>query len=74
MNADKIRLLTITEAAEALRVSRARAYELVRLNLVPSVRLGRQIRIDADRLREHLNGGGVPLLGGWRKNQEGRRA
>lgn len=61
------RLLTVEEAAGILGVNRARAYELVRQGIVPSVRLGRQVRVDPIRLEEFIHAGGISLPGGWRR-------
>jgi excisionase family DNA binding protein len=66
MSLVSIELLTIPEAAALLRVSTARAYDLVRRGLVPAARLGRHIRIDARRLQEFVDAGGRGLEGGWR--------
>ncbi len=44
-----------------------RVYALVREGLLPHVRLGRQIRFDADQLDEWKRNGGQSLPGGWRK-------
>ena len=49
-----MRFLTIPEIAELLRVSRARAYQLVRLGVVPAVRLGRQVRVEEGALRHWI--------------------
>jgi len=38
-------ILTVQEAAKFLRLKRSTAYELVRQGVIPSMRLGRQIRI-----------------------------
>lgn len=42
--------LTVPEAARVLRLKRSTAYELVRQGAIPSIRLGRQIRVPRDRL------------------------
>lgn len=63
-------LLRITDVAEILDVTTARAYELARTGILPTVRLGRQLRVDADRLQEWINSGGQPLPGGWRRDAE----
>jgi excisionase family DNA binding protein len=60
-------LLSVEEVALILGVSVARAYELCRTNLLPHVRLGRQIRINPDRLNAFIEDGGKRLLGGWRR-------
>jgi excisionase family DNA binding protein len=60
-------LLTLQEVAERLSVSYGRAAELARLNVIPVVRLGRQIRVDPIRLQEFIAGGGRALPGGWRR-------
>jgi excisionase family DNA binding protein len=51
-------LLTIPHVAQRLGVSPQRAYELARLRLIPTVRLGRQLRVDPGRLEEFIQGGG----------------
>lgn len=64
------RLLTAAEAAEILAVTPARVYELVRQDVLPHVRLGRQVRIDPDRLEAWIAAGGQALPGGWRRAAE----
>jgi excisionase family DNA binding protein len=54
-------LLTVPEAAELLRVKVARGYELARTGQIPTVRLGRQVRIDAGRLAAFIRDGGSGL-------------
>jgi excisionase family DNA binding protein len=44
-------LLRVTEAAEAAGISRSLAYELVRVGSIPSVKVGRSIRVPAEALR-----------------------
>ena len=56
-----MRLLTVTEAADLLRVRKARAYDLAREGVLPCVRLGRQVRFDACALEEWIARGGNPL-------------
>jgi excisionase family DNA binding protein len=52
-------LLTATEVADMLRVSRARVYDLVRRNLIPSVQIGqRQVRFEEEALNYWIAGGG----------------
>jgi excisionase family DNA binding protein len=48
---DKL-LLTIPEAAESVGLGRSKLYELIQSGDVPVVRIGRAVRISADRLRE----------------------
>jgi excisionase family DNA binding protein len=43
-------LLTIEEAAQYLRLSRAKVYQMAQRGEVPSVRMGRSVRIRRDRL------------------------
>ncbi len=62
-----MRLLIIPEVAEILRISQPRAYELVRQGLIPSTKLGRQIRVEETALREFVRGGGQALPGGWKR-------
>ena len=61
------RLLSVEEVSQLLGVGTGRCYELVRENLIPSVKLGRQVRIDAMQLDKWINDGGQALPGGWRK-------
>ncbi len=68
-----VTLLTADEAAAILKVSASRMYELIRTGIVPrgiAVRLGRQVRIDADGLSEWIKAGGQALPGGWRREPE----
>ena len=54
-----ITLLTATEVAQKLRVSRARVYELVRRKLIPSVQIGqRQVRFEEGALSGWIACGG----------------
>ncbi len=64
-----MRLLTMTQVAKILQVSPSRVYELARQRLLPVVRLGRQIRVDEDELREWIKAGGQSL--GGTCNQKG---
>lgn len=56
-----LRLLRVPEAAVVLGVSAARTYELIRVGILPSVRLGRQVRIDLAALEEFVRAGGRGL-------------
>ncbi len=74
-------LLTVPEAAQILRISRNLAYELVARNELPSIRLGRVIRIPRaalDAWMEQQTGttsrGPISAsVNGYHKSQEGRR-
>ena len=63
------RLISAVQAAPILGVTTNRVYELVRLNLLPCVRLGRQVRIDEAALFEWIARGGQGLAAGW-KNEK----
>lgn len=54
-------LLTADEVATLLKVSRARAYELMRAKHFDVVRIGRQVRVRESSLREFVRTGGSPL-------------
>jgi putative molybdopterin biosynthesis protein len=60
-------LITMEQAAKILNVTYHRMADLVRQKIVPSVRLGRQVRIDPDELERFIRDGGRALPGGWRK-------
>ena len=47
--------LTVEEAGQILRVGRNTAYELVRGGKLPSVRVGKQIRIPRQALLDYLS-------------------
>lgn len=47
--------LTVEEAGQILRVGRNTAYELVRCGKLPSVRVGKQIRIPRQALLDYLS-------------------
>jgi excisionase family DNA binding protein len=53
--------------AEALGVSRKRCYELARTGIIPSVRLGRQIRFVPAAVNTFISNGGAKLPGGWKR-------
>ena len=57
----------IEKVAEELDVSVPRAYALVREGILPSVHLGRQIRVSDEALRKFVASGGKALDGGWRR-------
>lgn len=48
-------LLRVEEAAEAMSVGRSKAYELVRAGQVPSVRIGRSVRVPVAALEAWIN-------------------
>jgi len=49
-------LVTIEEAGKMIRVGRTRMYELVASRTIPSVRIGRSVRVPVHALREWING------------------
>jgi excisionase family DNA binding protein len=48
-------LLRVNEAADALSLGRSKAYELVRSGALPSVRVGRSLRIPVAALETWIN-------------------
>ncbi len=64
-----MKLLKVEEVAEMLDCSEYRVYTLAREGIIPSVRLGRQLRFSADALNEFIATGGKGFdgPGGWRK-------
>lgn len=52
--------LTVEEAAELLRIGKNSAYAAVADGSLPSLRIGRVIRIPRDALAVVLSGGGQP--------------
>ena len=49
-------VLTVEEAAEALRISRQSAYQAVRNGEIPTVKVGRRILVPRQQLEEMLAG------------------
>jgi excisionase family DNA binding protein len=61
MTQETNRLITAQEAAAVLHVTRFRLYELARIGLLPTVRLGRQVRFDPSALQAFIETGGKGL-------------
>jgi excisionase family DNA binding protein len=53
--ADQSPLLTIDEAATFLRLSRGKTYQLAQSGELPTVRMGRSVRVRRDRLQAWLD-------------------
>lgn len=49
-------MLTPEETAEALGVGRSTVYDLLRMKVLPSTRIGRSRRIPVEALREYVRG------------------
>jgi excisionase family DNA binding protein len=56
-----MRLLTIEDVSDLLRVPRARVYGLIRSGLLPGVRVGRTVRVAEAALEGWISRGGCPL-------------
>ena len=63
-------LLKATAVAEWLEVSEWRVYDLVRQDLIPHVKMGRNVRFDHDAIEGWIAEGGTALPGGWRREQK----
>ena len=66
-----MQLITTEAMATILGVRPARARDLARdphiLHAGTVVKIGRQVRINEDKLREFIEAGGCALPGGWRR-------
>ncbi len=60
---DQALLLTVKEAAKLMRIGRDMAYALVAEGRIPSIRLGRHIRIPRASLIAHLQAEAIKLHG-----------
>jgi excisionase family DNA binding protein len=60
-------LLSLKDACKILNVTYARGASLARDGILPVVRLGRQVRVDPNRLARFVEGGGKAFPGGWRR-------
>lgn len=65
------KLLRVPHVARVLDVSEARVYDLIRLGLLPAVRLGRQVRVSEEALDKFIAQGGQPLPGGSHRDPDG---
>ena len=63
-----MKLLKPAEVASVLRVPRTRVYDLIRQKLLPACRMGRQVRVEEETLRQWIADGGTALPGGWRRS------
>jgi excisionase family DNA binding protein len=50
------RVMTLTEAAALLRISRGSAYEAARRKEIPTIRIGRRLLVPSDALERLLSG------------------
>lgn len=62
------RCLIAEEVAEILSVSKPRVYELIRKGTLPSVKIGRQVRVLESALDAWLLAGGVLLSDNQQNN------
>jgi excisionase family DNA binding protein len=65
MNHNK--LMAAEQVADLLGVGVHRVYELSRLNILPHIRLGRQLRYSPKQIQNFIENGGQALPGGWRR-------
>jgi putative molybdopterin biosynthesis protein len=65
-----VKLITASEVARLTGVSTARIYDLARQGILPSVRLGRQLRFSESALHRWITNGGCALPGGWRRDKQ----
>ena len=49
-----MKILTVKETADTLRVKPQRVYDMMRNDGLPCIRLGRQVRVDEDSLKKWL--------------------
>lgn len=61
------KLLRVTEAAEWLDLSEYQVLAYARGGIIPSVRLGRQVRFATSALEDFIAKGGKAYPGGWKR-------
>ena len=54
-----LEFFTVAEVADVLRLSPHRVYEIVRQGQLPSVRIGRQVRIESQAFNRWVADGGT---------------
>ena len=62
------KLLRAKEVASWFNSPVERIYALAREGIIPSVRLGRQLRFDRKAMEKFIENGGQALAGGWKKD------
>jgi excisionase family DNA binding protein len=55
-------ILTANEVAEVLKISRAYAYQLMQTQQIPTLRIGRAVRVRWEDLQEFIQDNCVPKL------------
>ena len=58
---ERARLLLVQEAANLLRVTPNRLYDLAKRGIIPCVHIGRQVRFHEELLLDWIARGGYPL-------------
>jgi excisionase family DNA binding protein len=66
-------MLRVTEAADAIGVSRAKAYELIAAGELPSVRLGGSVRVPVVALQAWIERKLAAAVDAQPKSERGRR-
>jgi len=56
---ESTQLLKVGDVARRLRLSRGTAYRLIQKGLIPSVRVGRSLRVDERKLEQWLDENGT---------------
>lgn len=56
-----MRLLLVSEVSEILRIPKILTYRLIKQGAIPSIRIGKRIRVPEERLREWIESGGITL-------------
>lgn len=67
------RLMTASQTAQILNISKPRLYDLVKRGIVPHVRLGRQVRFDKGQIEDWISRGGTPLKIKYPSKHDGGR-
>ena len=64
------KLLKVSEAAKWLDLSEYQVLAYAREGILPSVRLGRQVRFATSALEKFISEGGKAYPGGWKREAE----
>lgn len=65
-----IKLLKAEDVAEIFDMSIDRVYQLARAYIIPSVRIGRQLRFDPIQIDEFIKSGGMALSEGCKNENK----
>ena len=68
-----MKILTIKETADILKINMHTAYRYAREGTIPTVRLGKSLRVDEEVLERWLTENSGKILGAWKGKKPGKK-